>query len=168
MCVTEQRHAVVTQARHDLPVDEALRRVRAARPFVAPNPGFLRQLHEFEDTIRRCGREGGDAAADAAAAADHPTAAPDDTASTNGADAEERRGRADRGAVRATEVADDDAAAADGARTSLPDAAAARAADGGEDSSEPPAGEAASGGAAAETSAPFMELARSGWPLPTP
>ena len=133
MCVTEQRHAVVTQARHDLPVDEALRRVRAARPFIAPNPGFLRQLHDFEDTIRRCGREGGDAAADAAAAADHPTAAPDDTAST-----------------------------------SAPDAAAARAADGGEDSSEPPAGEAASGGAAAETSAPFMELARSGWPLPTP
>ena len=90
-----------TQARHDLPVDEALRRVRAARPFVAPNPGFLSQLHELEGTIRRCGSEGRDVAAAAAASAaddhlaaaadDRPAAAADDTASTNGADAEERR-----------------------------------------------------------------------------
>lgn len=42
-------------ARDNLDVEEALRRVQSKRPFVAPNPGFLRQLHEMEAAIRSQG-----------------------------------------------------------------------------------------------------------------
>uniref|UniRef100_A0A7S2MD86 Tyrosine specific protein phosphatases domain-containing protein n=1 Tax=Octactis speculum TaxID=3111310 RepID=A0A7S2MD86_9STRA len=41
-------------ARHNLNWTVALAQVKQARPFVAPNPGFLRQLEAMEPEIRAC------------------------------------------------------------------------------------------------------------------
>ena len=43
-------------ATRDLGVDEALAMVRAQRPFVQPNPAFMRRLSELEGDIRAIGR----------------------------------------------------------------------------------------------------------------
>jgi len=40
-------------ARNDLSVDDALKLVKGHRATVGPNPGFLRQLREMEDSIRK-------------------------------------------------------------------------------------------------------------------
>jgi hypothetical protein len=37
--------------RHSISMDEALARIRARRPIMSPNPGFVAQLREFENLL---------------------------------------------------------------------------------------------------------------------